>query len=139
MSSKTRAPPRKRHRSTKKQLTDFEKGQIIAWREEKISIRQISKKLRRNPDPSTVSRFLKRFEETNSYQRKKGSGRKRKTTSRDDRAIVREALKKRRKTAGTVHSILGWENLLWDKSAIYLSFVVGKYLFCGFFCAKNAR
>jgi hypothetical protein len=99
MSSRVRAPPRKRHRPSKKHLTEFEKGKIIAWREEKLSIRAISKKMKR--PTATIQHFLERFHKNQSFGRKAGSGRKRKTSFREDRAIVRTALKKKRRmTAG---------------------------------------
>ena len=99
--SKNKSSKKRKRRS---QLTHFEKGQIIAWNETGMSCRQIAKKLKRND--TCISRFVKRFKATKEYSRRSGSGRKRKTTDRDDRYIVRQALKKRRISASKFWNIV---------------------------------
>lgn len=48
---------------------------------------------------STVSRVVKRYEETVEYRRRPGQGRKRCTTQRDDRYVQLQALRNRKFTA----------------------------------------
>ncbi len=86
---------RKRH----KQLSKFEKGQIVAWAKEHVASMEIALRLERNE--SSLRVFLKKYRASGSYERAKGSGRPRKTTKGDDRYIVRQALKNRRISAGT--------------------------------------
>jgi transposase len=51
-----------------------------------LSYREIGRKF--NRDHKTIARFCKNYAATNSLNRKKGSGRKRKTTEREDRSIM---------------------------------------------------
>ncbi len=90
--SKKRLKPPK----CRKQLTPFDKGQIVAWFADHVSNRQIAKRLKR--DHRTIDRFLKLYKDTRSYARAGVTGVKRKTTEREDRLIVRQALKKRKIT-----------------------------------------
>ena len=108
-STSKKKPSKKRKRRS--QLTDFEKGQIIAWNEKGMSCRQIAKKLKRNH--TCISRFVKRFTATKEYSRRPGTGRKRKTTDRDDRYIVRQALKKRRISASKFRNIVECSKCFW--------------------------
>ena len=95
-SSITKNKPSKK-KKRRPQLSEFEKGKIIAWNDEGVSCRQIAKRL--NRDSRCIQRFVKRFRDTGEFTRRHGSGRKRKTTARDDRYIIRQALKKRRISA----------------------------------------
>ena len=61
-------------------LSEFGKGKIVAYNDCGLSNRKIAFKLGRSH--TTVANFLKKFKATGSYSRKKGSGRKRKTTER---------------------------------------------------------
>ena len=72
-------------RKRRKQLSNFEKGQIVAWAKEGVACREIARRLKRNE--SSLRVFLKRY-------------RPRKTIKGDDRYIVRQALKNRRISAG---------------------------------------
>lgn len=54
------------------QLTDFEKGMIIAWRQENISCREIARRLERNMQ--TVSNVVKKFKDCGITDRKKAAG-----------------------------------------------------------------
>lgn len=89
-----------KHFMQRKQLSDFEKGQIAAWSKEKISAREIGRRLNRSN--RCIARFLKRFNATGEIKRRKGSGRKRKTSPRHDRYIERQVLKRRKTTACNV-------------------------------------
>lgn len=74
-------------KTTRNQLTDFEKGQIVAWNASGYSMRAIGEHLGR--DHSTISKFLKKVENSGSISRLSGSGRPRATTEREDRLILK--------------------------------------------------
>lgn len=82
----------------RKQLSEFEKGKIVGLADHGVAMREIGRRLDR--DIAVISRFLKRFRATGSVQRRKGSGAKRKTSTREDRFIERQMLKKRRISSG---------------------------------------
>ena len=75
--------PKKRKKPKGKQLSDFEKGKIVAFHDVGLSVREISKKVGKHF--STISRVIKNFKETGSHKRISGSGRKRKTSERERR------------------------------------------------------
>ncbi len=54
----------------RKQLTEFEKGKIVAWSEEGVSNKEIERRLKRTHH--TRGRFLKLFKETGSHKRRTG-------------------------------------------------------------------
>ena len=70
-----------------KHLTEYQLGQIVAWRDQKrpLSFVQIGKKLCR--DKSVIRKAYIRVKNRSSPKRKVGSGRNSKTTLRDDRRI----------------------------------------------------
>ena len=59
----------------------------------------------------TVQRVVSRFISRNSISRKSGSGRKRKTTEREDRLIGREVMKNRRISVSQIKQNLNLEHL----------------------------
>ncbi len=61
----------------RKQMSKFEKGQIVAWAKEDVTCSEIARRLKRNE--SSLKVFLK-YRASGSYERAKGSGRPRKTT-----------------------------------------------------------
>ena len=71
----------------RKQLTETEKGMIIAWKQQMLSNRSIANWLQRSPQ--TISNFVNRFCVTKSTARAIGSGRKRSTSTRVDRMITK--------------------------------------------------
>ncbi len=85
-------------RKRRKQLSKFEKGQIVAWAKEDVACREIARRLKRNE--SRLRMFLKKYRSSGSYEREEGCGRPRKTTKGVDCYIVRQALKNRRISAG---------------------------------------
>ena len=87
-------------KKARKQLTEFEKGQIVAWHESGYTDHEIGKKL--NRWCTTIRRFLFKYYLTGSFKRKEGSGRRRKTTAREDRLIIREVRKNRKITAAEI-------------------------------------
>lgn len=85
-------------------LTDFQKGQIVAYSDCGLSGREISKKI--GKAQSSVAKFLKDFKESSNYKRKVGSGRKRKTTIGDDQNIVSVAVSVRTISAKAIKADL---------------------------------
>ena len=71
---------------TRKQLTDIEKDQILAWNSSGDSLQTIDERLEQSPQ--TMSDFIKKYDSTNSTSRRSGSGRPRATTAREDRFIL---------------------------------------------------
>lgn len=67
-------------------LTNFMKGQIVAYDDCGFSGREIAKKIGKSQP--TVTQFLKSFKSTGKYERKPGTGIIRKTTKIDDKNIV---------------------------------------------------
>ena len=67
-------------------LTDFERGQILAYRDQNLNHSDIARKIDR--DRSVVSMFLRDHE---NYGKKRSPGRKPKVTKRDVRHILRDA------------------------------------------------
>ena len=69
-----------------KQLSEQEKVEILRAETAGLSYREIGRNF--NRDHKTIAKFCKKYSATNSLDRKKGSGRKRKTTEREDRSIM---------------------------------------------------
>ena len=65
----------------------------MAWHESGYTDHEIGKKL--NRWCTTIRRFLFKYYLTGSFKRKEGSGRRRKTTAREDRLIISEVRKNR--------------------------------------------
>lgn len=94
----------KQYTLNSKQMTDFQKGQALALWEQGLSNRKIGKTLKK--DEKTIRNLINKWKITGTYERKKGSGRPRKTTSRQDREIVRTAIKNRRITSVAIKNNL---------------------------------
>ncbi len=71
-----------------KQLSDIEKGQIIAYCDEGCKIESISAGV--GKDRHTIRRIICLHKNGDSLDRKKGTGLKRKTSAQMDRAVLRE-------------------------------------------------
>ena len=56
-----------------KQLTPFELGKMVAYKDQNFSIREISEIMK--IPKSTVSAGLKRYKDRGTFERKRGSGR----------------------------------------------------------------
>lgn len=78
---------------TNAKLTDFQKGQIVAYDDCGLSGRQIAVKIGKSQQ--AIAEFLKNFKATGNYNRKTGSGRKKQTTNIDDQNILETAKKDR--------------------------------------------
>ena len=73
-----------------KHLTQFQKGQIIAWWKSKVSKREIGKRLSKSD--RTIRYFIKQYETRGTSERKIGSGRLRKTSLSEDKLIKKQAI-----------------------------------------------
>jgi transposase len=82
------------------QLSDFEKGRIIGLFEAGWEYGKISEKVYRYY--STVKKICEQWKKEGTYIRKSGSGAPRKTTSREDRRIVKIALASRKATTSQI-------------------------------------
>ena len=87
-----------------KQLSEFEKGQIVAYDDCGLSLREIGRKLGR--DHGGIGKFLKKYKETGNHLRQRGSGRKRATTASEDKKIIRAAKRRRTITAKEIKTNL---------------------------------
>src|ERR1700733_12677223 len=83
----------------KTHLNQFKKGQIIGLWKEKLSKREISIVLKVHR--TTVHRIIGRYQEYGDVvvERKKGNGRRKKTTEMEAKEIIRIALAKRTVTS----------------------------------------
>lgn len=81
----------------RKKLTEAEKIKIVEFSATGETLCSISKKMKCNR--STVCRVLQKYKKEGTVNRKKGSGPKRKTTTRVDRQLEQMSLKDRFKTA----------------------------------------
>ncbi|GFU20840.1 transposable element Tc1 transposase [Trichonephila clavipes] len=79
-------PPR-RNKEKFQQPTNFERGKIISLREGGFSYRAIGARVQR--DSSTVMRIWKQWIDEYRTTRKTGSGRRKVTSARDDRHLLR--------------------------------------------------
>lgn len=78
-------------------LNEFDKGRIVAYRHCGWTWQQISDEIKQ--PVSTISNFYSRYRKTGNYARKEGSGRKRKTTTRQDTDILIAAKRQRKITS----------------------------------------
>lgn len=84
----------------KKQLDDFQKGRIIGQWKSGIAKKEIARRLKK--DVRTIRNHIKIYQKTGSCSRKIGSGRPKITTAREDRLIVRKALKSRDSSSSSI-------------------------------------
>ena len=84
----------------KKQLDDFQKGRIIGQWEGGVPKKEIARRLKK--DVRTIRNHIKRYQKKGSCSRKIGSGRPKITTARQDRLIVRNALKSRSSSPSSI-------------------------------------
>ncbi|XP_004208407.1 uncharacterized protein LOC101237861 [Hydra vulgaris] len=90
-------------------LNDISKGRIIEISSFGMTHRDIARKV--GCGKSTVTDFLKKYKETGETVHQSGSGRKRKTTKREDRRIVQAALKNRRISTDGIKAETGNTNI----------------------------
>ncbi|GFT16334.1 HTH_Tnp_Tc3_2 domain-containing protein [Trichonephila clavipes] len=82
--------PRVRSRNAYLQVSDFDKGRIVAYRDCGLSYRNIAARVER--DPMTVSRKGNRWFQDGNTERRAGSQRLPLNSSREDRQVTRIAL-----------------------------------------------
>lgn len=80
----------------RRELTVAERSQIVLLHSQGWSQQKIAKQMKHSRHAIQVT--LKRYEETGSYENRPKSGRKRKTTARQDRYLERLSLQNRFKT-----------------------------------------
>ena len=94
--------PRRKQRSSFDQVSEFDRGRIVAYRDCGLSFRKISSRVGRNQ--TTVMRICDRWMQEGTTDRRVRSHPPQCTTSRDDRRIVRMAVTDRSATSRTNHS-----------------------------------
>lgn len=92
--------PRRKHRSFFDQVSEFDRGRIVAYRDCGLSFREIGSRVGRNL--TTVMRICDRWMQEGTTDRRVRSHPPRCTTSRDDRQIVRMAVTDRSATSRTL-------------------------------------
>lgn len=83
-----------------KKPSNIQKGKIIAYHEDGYSRRNIATKV--GIPEATVKNIIKLYNDTGDIKRRDGSGRKRKTTKREDNIIVNASKKDPFKSAKTI-------------------------------------
>ena len=86
-------PPRRK-------LSDFDRTRGIAWLQDRVGVREVARRLQ--VSHSVIIRLRDRFQATGIVKERPRPGRPKKTTAREDRFIVRQALRTRTTTANTV-------------------------------------
>ena len=96
----------------KNTLTIEERVRAITLLEKGYSSREVTTKLERNIDHTTILRLNKKYKETGKFENKLLPGRPRKLTERDERSIVRKILKRECNTAVDIQKTLRTEGEL---------------------------
>ncbi|KAI4455463.1 transposable element-related [Holotrichia oblita] len=81
----------------KRELDIVDRSKVVLLYSQGQSQSKIAKTIKRSR--YAIQMAIKRFQETGSYENRKKSGRKRKTTRRDDRFLTRLSLKNRMKSS----------------------------------------
>ena len=89
--------PRRRQQRSFEQVGDFERGRIVGMRESGLSLRDIAARLTRSI--STISRIWRQWVQIGAERRQPGSGARRRTTTREDRHLIRLSLQGRFQSA----------------------------------------
>jgi transposase len=87
-----------------KAMTTEKKQMILRLKREGYAHRKIAEIIGR--DHSTITKFLKRYDEMNSVENKPKTGRKKLVTERGDRVILRSVKVKRRETLRDLTNIV---------------------------------
>ena len=96
-----------------KEMTTETKQMILRLKREGYAHRKIAEIIGR--DHSTITKFLKRYDERNSVENKPKTGRKKLVTERGDRVILRSVKVNRRETLIDLTNIVN-ERLPWPVS-----------------------
>lgn len=81
-------------------LSEVEVARIVALAEEGVSYREIARRL--GVSDSVIRRALSRLQETGNMTRREGQGPRRITTDREDRTLIRSAIRSRTATAPAI-------------------------------------
>ena len=81
----------------KKQLSEIKRAQIVALSGEGYSQVEIARKI--ECSRKGVQKTIKRYKETKSFKNRKGEGRKKYITTREDRSLKRASLADRKKSS----------------------------------------
>ena len=81
----------------KKQLSEIKRAQIVTLSGEGYSQVEIARKM--ECSRKGVQTTIKRYKETKSFKNRKGQGRKKSTTTREDKSLKRPSLADRRKSS----------------------------------------
>lgn len=92
--------PRRKQRSSFDQVSEFDRGRIVAYRDCGLSFREIGRRVGRNQ--TTVMRICDRWVQEGTTDRRVRPHRPQCTTSRDDRHIVHMAVTDRSVTSRTI-------------------------------------
>lgn len=103
--SEYRVMPRIRRRNAYQQVSEFDRGRIVAYRECGLSFRDIARRTGRHP--TTVMRIWNQWVAEGHTERHAGSQRPPMTNAREDRHIVRSALQNRTTTSRTISQETG--------------------------------
>lgn len=87
-----------------RELTEAERAQIVLLHSQKMTLSAIARRMKCSR--CAVRTAIKRYQETGLYANKSKSGRKRATTTREDRLLQRISLRDRRKTSKELSSEL---------------------------------
>jgi len=88
----------------RRSLTDFDRGRALAWLQERISLRNVARRLR--VAPSVICRLQQRLQATGRVQDRPRPGRPKKTMRREDRYVSRQATTSRTSTANRIRGQL---------------------------------
>ncbi len=103
--AKERPSPKKKAAKSRKHLTPDMKKAVVNMKEKEKTFAEIASDLGISERQAKYA--CKSYRETNSFERKPGSGRPRKTTARQDRQIVRFVVRNRDATSKMVREELG--------------------------------
>ena len=92
-----------------KRLTSFQKGRILQMHNDGRPTTFIMKELGKSRE--TINKLIARIRAGGNVERVESSGRKRKTTPRDDKLIVRQVLKSRRVSCPSIREDLGFPHV----------------------------
>ena len=92
--------PRRRNRASFEQVSEFDRGRIVAYRDCGLSFREIGDRVGRNQ--ATVMRICNRWMQEGTTDRRDLLSPPRCTTTRDDRHIVHMAVMDRSATSRTI-------------------------------------
>ena len=89
-----------RRQANFRQLSDFERGRIVGMKEAGLSLREIGRRIGRNP--VTIMRCWQSWSQEGRQHRRRGSGRPRKSNQRQDRLLRLMAVRDRFQTSASV-------------------------------------